>query len=217
MTALGERRAELLSLEFSVHSFPGYYIAVEGTGATGKETISLTLQDRIRHMFPEVPSDLVVVTREPGGSPKAERMRAALKVSKYWPVKAQIDGFNQARDDSLNVAVAPVLEQGGVVISDRNFAATCAYQGAAGGYGVEQVLARSKPVIGRFIPNCFVCIERDLTVALEQARQRDLTGEHDSFDQAGLRFNLAVQGGYRRLRELLRCVTGFGLTIKTGN
>ena len=189
--------------ELRPHLWPGYYVVLEGTGATGKETIADELCEKIVTAFSGISREDVCVTREPGGSEFAELLRPVLKgESKFWPLRMQIDGYNLARGDSLTRIVQPVLERGGVVVQKRNFVSTLVYQGFAGGYGVERTVARSRAYIEEFIPNCIICIERDLRISFEQAKKtRD---EFDAYDQ-DFDFNKRVQVGYARCRELFNC------------
>jgi dTMP kinase len=107
----------------------GRFITLEGGEGTGKSTQARRLADRLRAAGHDV-----VLTREPGGSPAAEAIRALLldgTVAPFGPA-AEALLFAAARADHMKRTIRPALESGRWVISDRFMDSTRAYQGAAG-------------------------------------------------------------------------------------
>ncbi len=107
----------------------GRFITLEGGEGTGKSTQARRLADRLRGAGHDV-----VLTREPGGSPAAEAIRAVLldgTVAPFGPA-AEALLFAVARADHVAKTIRPALQDGRWVVSDRFFDSTRAYQGAAG-------------------------------------------------------------------------------------
>jgi len=110
----------------------GRFISFEGIDGAGKSTHLAALADALRAQDQEV-----LVTREPGGTPLAEQLRALF-------LQHEMDALTEAllvfagRRDHLNTVIAPALARGAVVICDRFTDATFAYQG--GGRGFERAV-----------------------------------------------------------------------------
>src|SRR5438046_7240691 len=116
-------------------SMPGLFITFEGTEGSGKSTQISLLAERLRGM-----GHSVRVTREPGGTPIGEEIRHTLKHSKdnaamTW--EAELLLMNASRAQLVREFIRPALARGEVVISDRFFDSSTAYQG----YGRQLNLA----------------------------------------------------------------------------
>ena len=105
----------------------GRFISFEGIDGSGKSTQARLLADRL-------PGD-VVLTREPGGAPGAEEIRALLLTGDpgRWSPETETALFTAARRDHLERTIRPALARGATVISDRFADSTRVYQGAARG------------------------------------------------------------------------------------
>src|SRR5690349_8377091 len=114
---------------------PGRFITFEGIDGAGKsshiEALARAFRDRGRE---------VVVTREPGGTPLAERLRDMVLHESMDPLTESLLVF-AARRDHLASQIEPALARGAVVLCDRFTDATFAYQGAGRGFD-NAVLAR---------------------------------------------------------------------------
>jgi len=149
----------------------GRFISLEGGEGVGKSTQVKALADALRQRGLDV-----LVTREPGGSEGAERIRELLLTGSQerWGARAEALLFAAARADHVEKAIEPALKSGKWVISDRFVDSSLAYQGGAGGLGIEAVRAINAFGIEENFP--------DLTLVLtlaeggERARARDLDG-----------------------------------------
>lgn len=105
----------------------GGFITFEGGEGTGKSTQARRLAERLRE-----PAREVVLTREPGGSPGAEEIRALLVggAPDRWSPTAEALLLYAARSDHLDRVIRPALARGAWVVCDRFFDSTRAYQGA---------------------------------------------------------------------------------------
>ncbi len=110
---------------------PGLFISFEGIDGAGKSTHIQTLADDLTHA-----GRRVVTTREPGGTPLAEQLRALA-------LNAPMDSLTEAllmfaaRRDHLQQVIEPALARGDVVLCDRYTDATFAYQGGGRGFDWE--------------------------------------------------------------------------------
>ena len=149
----------------------GRFISLEGGEGVGKSTQLKALAAALRARGLDV-----VETREPGGSPGAEAIRGLLLQGEEdrWTPEAEALLFAAARADHVAKTILPALEQGAWVVSDRFLDSSLAYQGGAGGLGIERVRAVHDFGSRGFLP------DRTLVLALaggaERARQRDTEG-----------------------------------------
>lgn len=120
----------------------GRFIAFEGGEGAGKSTQSRLLAEALRAR-----GLTVVTTREPGGTPGAEAIRALLldppgaSETGGWPPQAEALLFAAARADHVAHLIRPALARGEWVICDRFVDSSRAYQGGAGGLGDEAIRA----------------------------------------------------------------------------
>jgi dTMP kinase len=112
----------------------GRFISLEGGEGAGKSTQLRLLAASLRERGLDV-----VETREPGGSPGAEAIRALLLngAEDRWTVEAEALLFAAARADHVARTIRPALARGAWVLSDRFLDSSLAYQGGAGGVGAE--------------------------------------------------------------------------------
>ena len=169
----------------------GKFITLEGVDGAGKsshvEGIAALLRTR---------GQRVRVTREPGGTPLAEKLRALVLAEPMDPLSETLLMF-AARSDHLRRVVVPALTEGTWVVCDRFTDATVAYQG--GGKGV------SADLIDRLRRAVHPDLEPDLTLIFdcpyEVARERlGQTGKAlDRFEREGREFFERVRRGYLNL------------------
>jgi len=149
----------------------GKFIALEGGEGVGKSTQVKALAEALRKRGVEV-----VVTREPGGSEGAERIRELVLTGSddRWSPEAEALLFAAARNDHVEKLIKPTVEGGKWVLSDRFVDSSLAYQGGAGGLGIEAVREINRFGSGDWFP------DRSLVLMLddgaERARARDAGG-----------------------------------------
>jgi dTMP kinase len=146
----------------------GRFISLEGGEGVGKSTQLRALADALKQRGVDV-----VVTREPGGSPGAEAIRDLLLSGSddRWGARAEALLFAAARADHVEKTIAPALEAGRWVVSDRFVDSSLAYQGGAGGLGIETVRAINAFGIGDHFPDRTLVLIAD--EGAERARSRD--------------------------------------------
>ena len=167
----------------------GRFITLEGGEGAGKSTQARRLVEALRARGLEV-----VQTREPGGSPGAEDLRALLLQggTERWSPLCEALLMYAARSDHLDRVIRPALERGAWVVCDRFADSTRAYQGAGGGVPPEVVEQLDRAVVGRDQPHLTLIFDMPVEAGLERAKSRD--GSHDRFESKGREF-------HQRLRE----------------
>jgi dTMP kinase len=149
----------------------GHFISLEGGEGVGKSTQLRALASALRDRGIDV-----LVTREPGGSDGAESIRNLLLggTEERWGPHAEALLFAAARADHVDKTIRPALEAGKWVLSDRFVDSSLAYQGGAGGLGIETVRAINSFAIEGLFPS------RTLVLTLDEgpdrARARDTGG-----------------------------------------
>jgi dTMP kinase len=177
----------------------GFFITLEGGEGTGKTTQIFLLAEYL-----DARGHTVVVTREPGGTPVAEAVRAVLLDPALEP-----DGMTElflleaARRDHVGKVVAPALERGEVVISDRYADSSTVYQGMVRGLGEELVIQLNRLATGDIEPDLTVVFDLDPGQGLGRVRSRDAGGDPaDRLDAEPEEFHHEVRAGFLRLAEL---------------
>jgi dTMP kinase len=138
----------------------------------------------------------VVETREPGGSEGAESIRRLLLEERDWPIEAEALLFAAARADHVERTIRPALDRGDWVISDRFVDSSFAYQGRAGGLGIERVRDLHQFATGGFFP------DRTLVLVLAEGKERAAARDGDSADRIGGRdedFHRKVDHAFRMI------------------
>ena len=149
----------------------GRFITLEGGEGVGKSTQVKALAKALRQRGIDV-----VITREPGGSEGAERIRELLLSGSEdrWGPKAEALLFAAARADHIAKTIRPAVERGQWVLSDRFIDSSLAYQGGAGGLGIEAVRAINAFGIGDNFPDRTLILTHE--EGADRARARDLEG-----------------------------------------
>ena len=145
----------------------GHYIALEGIEGTGKSTIAARLAAHLEQRGIDV-----LRVREPGGTATGERIRHVLLDPDGTVVPwSEALLFAAARAQLASELVAPALEGGRWVISDRSVYSSLAYQGGGRGLGVAEVRAVNAPGLGGVWPEMVILLRLDAAIGL--ARQED--------------------------------------------
>ncbi len=154
----------------------GRFITLEGGEGAGKSTQVKALAEALRSRGIDV-----LVTREPGGSEGAERIRELLLAGaeELWGPRAEALLFAAARADHVEKTIGPALDGGRWVLSDRFVDSSLAYQGGAGGLGIEAV--REINAFG--LRACFP--DRTLILALAEGGARARARDNEESDRIG--------------------------------
>ena len=171
----------------------GRLITFEGSDGAGKTTQLRALAAHLRADGREV-----IETREPGGAPGAEMIRALLVEGApgRWSPETEILLFTAARRDHLERTIAPALERGDLVLCDRFVDSTRVYQGAVRADLRGMVDALHARAIGRD-PDLTLILDLEPECALARGRARGSL--EDRFEQFGLDFQIRLRAGFLAL------------------
>jgi len=174
----------------------GVFITFEGIEGSGKST---QVELLARHLAAR--GARVLTTREPGGTPLGERVRAILLDPDSDPVPmSELFLLEAARAQLVARVIAPALAAGVTVLSDRFADSSTAYQGAARGLGEGVVAALNAAACGATLPTRTVVLDLGVEVAVERARARpSTTASNRRFEDEALAFHRLVALGYREL------------------
>lgn len=179
----------------------GRFITLEGGEGTGKSTQAKRLADHLTGLGLEV-----VLTREPGGTPFADDVRALLLSGAHrgGPL-AEALLFNAARADHLERIIRPSLAAGRWVICDRFADSTRAYQGAADGITSEVLDRLEAIVVADTRPDLTLVLDIDVATGLARAARRSGA---DAFEARELAFHERLRQGFLDIARLEpeRCV-----------
>jgi dTMP kinase len=177
----------------------GRFITFEGGEGVGKSTQLARLADHLRDCGFEV-----VTTREPGGTPKAERLRAFLLSGGAAPLGplAEAALFAAARADHVETLIAPALKRGAWVLCDRFADSTRAYQGACGGVDVRTLALLEKAAVGDARPDLTIVLDLPAREGLARAAlRRDGGQEIDRFEREEPNFHEELRQAFLEIAE----------------
>lgn len=180
----------------------GRFITLEGGEGAGKSTHIRRLADGLRS-----DGHQVVTTREPGGSPEAERIRELLieGATDRWDAMTEALLHFAARREHLVRTVWPALAHGTWVISDRFADSTMAYQGYGAGLNRETIEALYAHAVGDFRPDLTLILDLPVEDGLARAAARGEGGTR--YERMGLDFHHRLRDGFLDIarREPDRC------------
>jgi dTMP kinase len=169
------------------------FITFEGIEGSGKST-------QLRRVAERIPG--AVVTKEPGGTPLADRIRAVLldSSSQMDPV-AEVLLFAASRRENTLKVIRPALDRGAVVLCDRYTDATLAYQGFGRLLNLDQLRALNAWATSSLVPDLTLLFDLPEKTGLARARTRNADASQDEgrFEAEDLRFHQRVREGYLTL------------------
>lgn len=182
----------------------GLLITLEGGEGTGKSTQASLLQSGL-----ERAGHKVLRTREPGGSPLAERIRVLILSGAFKELGPDVEAtmFAAARSDHLSRTIRPAMERGEIVICDRFFDSTRVYQAISGATPSLLDELREEATNG-IQPDLTIVLDLDENEASRRASIRRGIQAADRFEQEGREFHAQVRRGFLDIasKEPHRCV-----------
>ena len=169
----------------------GKFIVIEGIEGVGKSTQLRRLSEHLTALGVEH-----ICTREPGGTPVAEQIRDIFlsdHEQERLTAWSEVLLVFAARAQHIETCIEPALVQGKWVLCDRFTDASCAYQGAGRGLGVDTVEALEALVLNRFKPDKVVLLHMPVADALARLLART---KRDRMDQESIEFYERVQAAY---------------------
>lgn len=177
----------------------GYFITFEGVEGSGKTTQIKLLSD-----FLAARGLRTVLTREPGGCPIADKIRAILldAENKALSPLAELMLYAAARAQHVAEVISPALETGTIVLCDRFCDATVAYQSFGRGIDRSIIDSLNLHACQGVSPDLTVLVDCDPALGLERARRRIEAASgprEERFELEALAFHQRVRAGYRQL------------------
>lgn len=168
------------------------FITLEGTEGVGKTTLMRHLQVYFQQQGKDV-----VCTREPGGTPLAEKIRdVVLEVhDETLNAESELLLMYASRLQHIAQKIAPALTEGKIVLCDRFIDASFAYQGWGRGLDLEKIELLNHHFV-QYRPQLTLWLDAPIETGLNRAQQR---GKFDRFEQEKVEFFQLVQHGYRTL------------------
>jgi dTMP kinase len=176
----------------------GKFITFEGGEGAGKSTQLKLLTARL-----EGAGIKVLETREPGGSPLAERIRQILLSHNEGPIGPLTEAllFYAARADHLEKVIRPALAAGTWVLSDRFSDSTNVYQGLSGAVSPIFLKSLEREVVGKSRPDLTVILDLPAEEGMRRAEIRRGLGPADRFEGRGLSFHEGLRDGFHKVAE----------------
>ena len=169
-------------------------VTFEGIEAAGKSTLIAALASRLRSA-----GNGVLVTREPGGTPLGDSLRALFADPAYRiDAVAELMMLCASRAQLVADVIQPALRDGTTVLCDRFFDATVAYQGFGRGLDVEMLLEVCLVATRRVAPDLTFLIDIPVEVSAARVRAR---GVPDRMERENQQFHERVRAGYLMLAE----------------
>lgn len=175
----------------------GLFITIEGPDGAGKSSVVKKLVTAIQ----ETTSTPLVVTREPGGSDIAERIRDILLDTVHTNMDDRTEALLLAAGRRQHVIekINPALERGDIVLCDRFVDSSIAYQGQARGIGIEEVKAINEFAIEGLRPDLTIYLDVDAEVGLNRIKNSKSNRTQDRLELEDIAFHEEVRKGYLQL------------------
>lgn len=174
----------------------GIFISFEGNDGSGKSTA-------VRGVYEELVNRGydVIVTREPGGSKIAEKIRALILDNDNAGMDARTESllYASSRREHVVKVIKPALEQKKVVLCDRYIDSSLAYQGYARGIGIDEVYEMNMYATEGLLPDLTVFVVADPEVGFQRIRRN--ARELDRLEQEDIKFHKDVYLGYLKTVE----------------
>ncbi len=181
----------------------GYFIVFEGIEGCGKTTqISLLGEYLKKKGLP------VIVTREPGGTAIGDEIRKILLSTKNADIAPETELllYTASRVQHIQQLITPALSAGSIVLCDRFFDATAAYQGYGEGIDLKLVRQMQKTFFSDIIPDLTILLDCPAELGLGRSRRRIKSEGKESaegrFEEKELSFHERVRNGYLEITRM---------------
>lgn len=177
---------------------PGVFISIEGPDGSGKSSVIRELSQLL-----EATGQELVLTREPGGSPIAERIREVILDVDHVQMDAKTEAllFAASRRQHLVETILPAVAAGKIVISDRFVDSSLAYQGVARQIPMEEIWRINAFAIEDHMPELTLLIDVPAEVGLERIYQAQGKRQFDRLDREDIAFHHRVREAFLQLAE----------------
>lgn len=176
------------------------FITFEGGEGSGKSTQSKMLFEYFKNQ-----NKAAILTREPGGSVDAEKIRELLVTGKQdrWDKTSETLLFYAARRNHIESLIKPALTENKIVICDRFNDSTIAYQGYGHGYNLETIKTLENISIGNFKPDITFIIDITPEEGLRRSEIRlsNSNSNESRFEKLGIQFHKNIRKGFHQIAK----------------
>ena len=173
----------------------GRFLAVEGGDGSGKSGVVRFLAEALRGQ-----GKTVIATREPGGTPEAETLRALVLSGKdeAWEPASELLLMTAARVQHVKRLIEPALARGDWVVTDRFVGSTLAYQGAGRGFDEGFIRRLHRDAVGDRWPDLTLVLDCDVGVALSRSKARlsQAAVDEGRFETLDLAFHERIRASF---------------------
>jgi len=175
----------------------GLFITFEGNDGSGKSSVIAGIKTELEKLGYDV-----LLTREPGGSYIAEKIRTVIldPDNKEMDPKTEALLYAASRREHMVHTVLPALEEGKIVISDRFVDSSIVYQGIARGLGEKEVFELNQYAIDGKLPDLTIVVTVRPEVGMERIKNN--RHEFDRLELEKIEFHHVVYNGYQKLKDL---------------
>lgn len=169
----------------------GLFITFEGNDGSGKSSaIQAVYEELVKQGYD------VILTREPGGSKIAEKIRTIILDTDNLGMDSKTEAllYAASRREHLVKKIIPALESGKIVLSDRYIDSSLVYQGIARGIGVKEVYDLNQFAIGDYLPDLTIMLAVHPEIGMERIKNN--RHEFDRLELEKLDFHNKVYNGY---------------------
>ena len=175
----------------------GIFITFEGPEASGKSSQIILLKKYLNKK--KLP---FIVTREPGGTKIAEKLRSLILSNKLnISNKEEILLLMASRINHINNVIMPNLKRGKIVISDRYADSTFVYQGYVNKFGVKKAKALHKELLNNFYPDYTFIFNLNIKEIINRLKKRKIKNKYDKINKD---FHQSVIDGYEKISSAKR-------------
>lgn len=176
----------------------GLFITIEGPDGAGKTSIL----NELLPLLKKVAKTKIIQTREPGGIPIAEEIRAVILDPKNARMDERTEAllYAAARRQHLVEKVLPALSEGSIVLCDRFVDSSLAYQGAGRRIGVSEIARLNEFATEGTTPDFTLYLDIDSDTGLHRIKE-NRRGQIDRLDSEGLEFHQRVRHAYLKIAE----------------
>lgn len=173
------------------------FISFEGGEGSGKSTQAKKLYDYFK-----AKGEDVILTREPGGTDVAEQIREILVTGSVDKLdkKTELLLHYAARTEHIRKVIKPAFNEGKIVITDRYFDSTIAYQGYGHGLNLEFIAKLNDFIVEDIKPDITFLFDIELKVGIERAKGRS-TDNEKRYESMNLGFHERLKAGFLKIAE----------------
>lgn len=175
----------------------GLFITFEGNDGSGKSSaIQAVYEELIKENYD------VILTREPGGSKIAEKIRTIILDTDNLGMDSKTEAllYAASRREHLMKKIIPALNEGKIILSDRYLDSSLVYQGIARGIGVEEIYNLNKFAIDDYLPDLTIMLAVHPEIGMERIKNN--RNGFDRLELEKLDFHNMVYNGYKQVAEL---------------